>query len=251
MKLKISHFFLFNILFYFINLKADVVVFTKQDSSDWTLPENQDRIADSVWITRKNNQSIFNIALEDGFSSSNGSPFGTLWARSSTADASNEDFTSFIAMHGQNPQSLINDTISLYLIEYGQYFDLVFLSYSGGQTGGGFSYLREEVFPNHLGLESEMIQLKQISLGDNYPNPFNPITTIHYELPKNHLVNITVYDLLGNVVTNLININQSPGYKSIQWNAANNLGKPLPAGVYLYRLEVGDFSQTKKMILLK
>ena len=115
MKLKTFHFFLVNILFYFTNINADVVVFAKQDSSDWTLPENQDRIADSVWITRKNNQSIFNIALENGFSSLNGSPLETLWARSSTAIASNEDFTSFIAMHGQNPQSLINDTISLYL----------------------------------------------------------------------------------------------------------------------------------------
>ena len=57
-------------------LKGEVVVFTKLDSADWTLPQNQDRIADSVWITRKHNQSIFNIALETGMT--NNSPLNTL-----------------------------------------------------------------------------------------------------------------------------------------------------------------------------
>ena len=65
------------------------VVFTKQDFADWTLPENQDRIVETVWITRKHNQSIFNIAHEDGFSVSNGSPLGTLWANSPTENAQN------------------------------------------------------------------------------------------------------------------------------------------------------------------
>ena len=62
-------------------LKGEVVVFTKLDSADWTLPQNQDRIADSVWITRKHNQSIFNIALETGMT--NISPLNTLWSRNS------------------------------------------------------------------------------------------------------------------------------------------------------------------------
>ena len=56
-----------------------------------------------------------------------------------------------------------------------------------------------------------------------YPNPFNPITTIRYDLPEDGLVNITIYDMLGNVVNNLVNTNQSSGYKSIQWNATNTL----------------------------
>ena len=57
--------------------------------------------------------------------------------------------------------------------------------------------------------------------------------------------------MLGNVVNNLINANQSSGYKSIQWNATNNQGKPVSAGVYLYEIQAGDFVDTKKMILLK
>ena len=90
-----------------------------------------------------------------------------------------------------------------------------------------------------------------INLDQNYPNPFNPVTTLRYDLSKNELVTITIYDLLGNVVNNLVNCNQSSGYKSVQWNGRNNQGQPVSAGVYLYSIEAGEFRQTKKMILLK
>ena len=92
---------------------------------------------------------------------------------------------------------------------------------------------------------------KTYNISQNYPNPFNPITTLQYELPEDLFVNVTVYDMLGNVVNNLINANQSSGYKSIQWNATNNQGEPVSAGVYLYKIQAGDFVDTKKMILLK
>ena len=88
-----------------------------------------------------------------------------------------------------------------------------------------------------------------ISIG--YPNPFNPITILRYDIPKDSFVSITVYDMLGNVVNNLVNTNQSSGHKSVQWNATNNQGQPVSAGIYLYTIEAGKFRQTKKMILLK
>ena len=88
-------------------------------------------------------------------------------------------------------------------------------------------------------------------LYSNYPNPFNPVTNLQYDLPQDGLVNITVYDMLGNVINNLVNTYRSPGYKSVQWNATNNQGQPVSAGVYLYSIEAGEFRQTKKMILLK
>jgi hypothetical protein len=92
---------------------------------------------------------------------------------------------------------------------------------------------------------------KKFMLHHNYPNPFNPITTLRYELPKYSYVNVTIYDMLGNVVNNLVNTNQSSGYKSVQWDATNNQGEPVSAGVYLYKIQAGEFSQTNKMILLK
>ena len=97
----------------------------------------------------------------------------------------------------------------------------------------------EDVYPTYF------------QLGNAYPNPFNPSTTLNYYLPINASVTITIYDLVGNVITNLVNKHESPGYKSLRWNATNNQGQPVSAGVYLYRFEAGDFRQTKKMIFLK
>ena len=92
---------------------------------------------------------------------------------------------------------------------------------------------------------------KRFMLYQNYPNPFNPITNLRYDLPENIFVNITVYDISGNMVKNLINTNQSSGYKSVIWDATNNQGQRVSAGVYIYSIEAGDFRQIKKMILLK
>ena len=92
---------------------------------------------------------------------------------------------------------------------------------------------------------------KKFNVHQNYPNPFNPVTRLSYDLPEDSFVSITIYDMLGNVVNNLVNTKQSSGYKSVQWNATDNLGQPVSAGVYLYRIETKDFRQTKKMILLK
>ena len=74
---------------------------------------------------------------------------------------------------------------------------------------------------------------------------------MRYELPEASYVDVTIYDILGNVVNNLVNANQSSGYKSIQWDATNNRAAPVSAGVYLYKIRAGDFVDTKKMILLK
>ena len=85
----------------------------------------------------------------------------------------------------------------------------------------------------------------------NYPNPFNPTTSLAYDLPKNELVNITIYDMKGRMVKTLINGLQTAGYKSVQWNATNRQGQQVSAGLYLYTIEAGEFRQTNKMILLK
>ena len=90
-----------------------------------------------------------------------------------------------------------------------------------------------------------------ISLHQNYPNPFNPITTLRYDLPEDAMVTITITDIIGRLVKTLINDQQTAGYKSIQWNAINNLGEPVSNGLYLYTVQAGEFKQTKKMVLLR
>jgi len=102
-----------------------------------------------------------------------------------------------------------------------------------------------------LSSDKNSFEPKIFTLSQNYPNPFNPITYISYDLPEDSFVSIIIYDMLGNVVNNLVNTYQSSGYKSIQWDATDNQGQPVSAGVYLYTIEAGEFRQTKKMILLK
>ena len=91
----------------------------------------------------------------------------------------------------------------------------------------------------------------KIHLGQNYPNPFNPTTNIKYKLYSEEFVKVTVHDILGNIVNNLLNTRQAYGYHLLQWDATNNHGRKVPAGMYFYRIEAGDFKNTKKMILLK
>jgi len=88
-------------------------------------------------------------------------------------------------------------------------------------------------------------------LEQNHPNPFNPVTTLRYNLPEDAMVNITIYDMKGREVSTLVSNQQNAGFKSVQWNATNNKGAPVSAGLYMYTMEVGQFRQTKKMVLLK
>ena len=92
---------------------------------------------------------------------------------------------------------------------------------------------------------------KAYALHQNFPNPFNPITIIHFDLPKESNVKISVYDILGRSIKELVNEKQSPGFKSIKWEATNNFGKRVSAGIYIYSIEAENFRQTKKMVLLK
>ena len=89
------------------------------------------------------------------------------------------------------------------------------------------------------------------SLGEAYPNPFNPTTKISYELPNSEFVSIDIYNLMGRHIKSLVNMNQAPGHRTIEWNATNDSNQPVSAGMYIYTIQAGSFMDTKKMILLK
>jgi len=84
------------------------------------------------------------------------------------------------------------------------------------------------------------------SLSQNYPNPFNPVTTIKYALPKDVKVVIKIYDILGQEVKTIVNEFQKTGYYDTKFDGSN-----VASGIYFYRIEAGDFSQSKKMVLVK
>ena len=89
------------------------------------------------------------------------------------------------------------------------------------------------------------------NLYNNFPNPFNPITTLRYDLQEDVLVNVTIYDMMGRIIKNLVSSQQTAGYKSIKWNATNDAGSPVSAGIYIYMIQAGEFRQVRKMVLLK
>ena len=91
----------------------------------------------------------------------------------------------------------------------------------------------------------------EYALHQNYPNPFNPITTIRYDLPEAGYVNVVIYDMMGHQIKQLISGTEDAGHKSVVWDSTNDYGRPVSAGVYMYRIQTGEYIQTKKMVLLK
>ena len=86
----------------------------------------------------------------------------------------------------------------------------------------------------------------QTALFSNYPNPFNPSTTIRFSIPEATNVKVSVFDALGREITTLVNEEMNPGNYNVDFNASN-----LSSGIYLYRIETSNFVQVKKMILIK
>jgi len=117
--------------------------------------------------------------------------------------------------------------------------------------GGGFSewnwspnkYLR-------VILATEVAEQKYLpfkfALNQNYPNPFNPVTSIHYSIPLAATVTLKIYDTNGKEISSLVNETQQSGDHSVEWNSNG-----IPSGVYMYRITAGNYTETKKMVLLK
>jgi len=97
--------------------------------------------------------------------------------------------------------------------------------------------------------EDEDVINNSYTLSQNYPNPFNPSTQIKFSIPKSGFVSLKIYDVLGKEVTNLVSKDLNAGSYSVKFNAEVN--QSLASGVYFYRLESGQFSQTKKLMLIK
>jgi hypothetical protein len=91
----------------------------------------------------------------------------------------------------------------------------------------------------------------EFALEHNFPNPFNPETTLRYAIPNAGQVTLSIYNVLGQEVVQLVNAEQMPGFYNISWNGKDALGHTVASGVYLYRIQAGDFHQTHKMLLLK
>ena len=122
-----------------------------------------------------------------------------------------------------------------------------YLVRSDGTYRPAFKWLADFIKSNPTGVEETVSGLpSKYQLDQNFPNPFNPVTTIQYSITKSSNVSLKVFDMLGREVQTLVNTMQGPGQYSVMLNAQS-----LGSGVYFYRLNAGTYTETKKLILLK
>ena len=110
----------------------------------------------------------------------------------------------------------------------------------------GWTYWKDTVSQVVTGVDDIKQAPLSYDLSQNYPNPFNPSTTIKYSVPRAAFVSLKVYDVLGREVAHLVNVEKSAGNYEVEWNAEN-----FASGIYLYKIQTGNFTQTKKMILMR
>jgi hypothetical protein len=157
-----------------------------------------------------------------------------------------EPLSGIVAADGSTDITL---TVDASAISTGNYSAFIYVMSNDPDDGSVFIPLSLSV--TGMGSHDEALLPKEFALHQNYPNPFNPRTRVRYDLPDNENVTIIIYDLLGRQVKQLVDSYQEAGFKSIIWDATNDFGKPAAAGVYLFKIQAGDFIQTKKMVLLK
>ncbi|MDD5361405.1 MAG: T9SS type A sorting domain-containing protein [Ignavibacteria bacterium] len=129
-----------------------------------------------------------------------------------------------------------NDVTAIYV-----FGDYIFAG-GGGTPGIWRRFLLDIISVKNISSEIP----EKYSLSQNFPNPFNPSTTIKYQITKNETVSLKVFDILGIEVATLVNEKQSPGTYQVNWSAGN-----LSSGIYFYRLRAGSFTDTKRMTLVK
>jgi flagellar hook assembly protein FlgD len=144
----------------------------------------------------------------------------------------------------------LSDIVNISYLESGT---LLLVNMSNGTTQNYvISEIRKLTFGNTVGItEREIEMVKAFSILNNYPNPFNPSTTIAYELAEPTAVSINIYDAVGKFVKNIENSEKGAGYHSTIWNGKDEKGSPVSSGVYFYRLQTDMYVETRQMLLLK
>ena len=122
---------------------------------------------------------------------------------------------------------------------------------AGGLSPNGADSLRYFTFSaSQLGIDLANIP-NSYDLSQNYPNPFNPSTKISYQLGRGEFVKLSIFDLNGNLIKNILNNKVNAGRGHVYWDGKNELGQNVSGGIYLYTIETPSFLKTKKMVLLK
>ena len=126
--------------------------------------------------------------------------------------------------------------------------DILNLMGTSNDTSFVFQFLTPTDVPEHPDRPTNPESFK---LSNNYPNPFNPSTTIDYYVPFRSNITLSVYNLLGQKVATLVDGVKGKGHYQVEWMGVNQAGQQVASGIYLYRLETDNYSESKKMLLLK
>ncbi len=249
-------------------LVVDTAVATQPDSSHWTGTDNH--CSGYLFIPQSGNNG--SVAWGDGNQGTWGAVMDAVWLNPggsknyalgsqlpnpSTGGAGTYNFNISVTPKADGTQ-----LVKFNLIKTGSYGYAVELAYQGPNKfnsigfaldkGNSITAMNITDVQIDTGTitgvnESDQTALPTVySLSQNYPNPFNPTTTIKFGLPKAGNVSLVVYDILGRKVAELVHGNLTAGYHTVNFNASN-----LASGVYLYRIEAGDFVSVKKLMLLK
>ena len=128
-------------------------------------------------------------------------------------------------------------------MDYARYNNLI-ISYCISDNG---VIIKSRQIVQPVGIEQiSNIVPEKFYLHQNYPNPFNPVTKMNYELPITNYVTLKIYDVQGKIVASLVNEKQNAGSYSVDFNAGN-----LSSGIYYYTIKAGEFTDTRKMMLIK
>ncbi|KPJ63503.1 hypothetical protein AMJ44_14390 [candidate division WOR-1 bacterium DG_54_3] len=149
---------------------------------------------------------------------------------------------------GYNPSMATDDYNRVHIV-WGEEYRVEDVAWNIYYKRSGFGCDGWEVSVDQV--QEAMAIPSQYSLSQNYPNPFNPDTRIEYSLPQDSQVKLTVYNTLGQRVKTLVNEEQKSGFHTVRWNGENEEGRDVSSGIYFYRMVAGNFSQTKKMVILK
>ncbi len=105
--------------------------------------------------------------------------------------------------------------------------------------------------PATTNIDNDLRQIPGFRLSQNYPNPFNPITTIQYEIPEKSNVTVIIYNLQGRTINTLVERQQNAGLFKIRWNGTDHEGKQVSTGVYLAKLQAGEYTSVIKMVYIQ
>lgn len=155
----------------------------------------------------------------------------------------------------QTPSETITNVVECEFVSYSYVFYNILpnqIYQNDGAEGieTGFNYYIEFLWqPTYIKEQNEYLQ--HFRLSNNYPNPFNPITTIEFDLPTKQFVSFYIFNSLGQCIRTLANGERNAGKHIVKWDGTNGDGRSVGSGIYIYKLKTPNFMDTKKMILLR